>query len=79
MVSLLIGPGRSTELIGHDRQARRAGAESLESVEDEVETERELDIVVASAEDALVTDRLRKLADAWVSSQSPRHSGCHLG
>ena len=44
---------------------------SLEAVEDQVEPERELDVVVAPAEDALVADRQGQLGDAWVARPVP--------
>src|SRR5687768_5517121 len=45
---------------------------SLEAVEDEVEPERELHVVVAATEDALVADRHRKLGDAGVAGRHRR-------
>ena len=50
-----------------------AGANALQSVEGEVETERELDVVVARAEDALVAGRHRQLDDPREAGQRPDH------
>ena len=56
-----------------------ATPESLEAVEDEVKAERELDIVVASAEDAFVAGRLGQLADARVAGQRPTMAASRFG
>jgi hypothetical protein len=43
--------------------------ESLEAIEDQVEAEGELDIVIASAEDAFVTDRPGQLGHVGIAGQ----------
>jgi len=45
------------------------GSQPLEAIEDEVEPERELDVVVAAPEAAFVGRRHRQLAEPWKHSR----------
>ena len=63
----LVGLQQSIDDVGHGWSAfSGALAAALEAVEDQIQPERELDIVVAAAQSTLVGDGRRQLTEAWV-------------